>query len=409
MKKSHLLFIAFRYLKSKKRHRTISINTLISFAGISLGVMALLLVLSIMTGYKETIQEKILGVNTHIIVLRYGGKIHEYNDVIEKIINVKGVSAASPLLMGQVMLSHDKNSYGVFFRGVDIRSEKSTTVIHKHMDTGNFDAIAEDGEIPGILLGRELALKLGVSINDTLNVISPVGERGPLGMLPRSKKFTVVGIFDIGMYEYDANLAIASLRSVQDFFHMQNRINAIEVRIDDIYAAPQIKKAIQSVVGARFYARDWMEMNRNLFSSLKLQKFVFFIILTLIILVAAFNIASTLIMNVLEKEREIAILKTMGTTNRGIMSIFMIQGLLIGFAGTLIGISMAYITGYLINSYDLIKLPADIYYLGNLTARMKLSDFIIVSISAIIISFISTLYPAWKASRINPIEPLRYE
>jgi lipoprotein-releasing system permease protein len=211
------------------------------------------------------------------------------------------------------------------------------------------------------------------------------------------------------MYEYDANLAIASLRSVQDFFHMQSRINAIEVRIDDIYAAPQIKKAIQSVVGARFYARDWMEMNRNLFSSLKLQKFVFFIILTLIILVAAFNIASTLIMNVLEKEREIAILKTMGATNRGIMSIFMIQGLLIGFAGTLIGISMAYITGYLINSYDLIKLPADIYYLGNLTARMKLSDFIIVSISAIIISFISTLYPAWKASRINPIEPLRYE
>ena len=149
MKRSHLLFIAFRYLKSKKRHRTISINTLISFAGISLGVMALLLVLSIMTGYKETIQEKILGVNTHIIVLQYGGNIHEYNDVIEKIIDVKGVHAASPLLMGQVMLSHNKNSHGVFFRGIDISSEKGTTVIHKHMETGNFDMIAEDGEIPG--------------------------------------------------------------------------------------------------------------------------------------------------------------------------------------------------------------------------------------------------------------------
>jgi lipoprotein-releasing system permease protein len=232
---------------------------------------------------------------------------------------------------------------------------------------------------------------------------------GPLGMLPRVKKFEVVGIFEIGMFEYDANLAIASLSSVQDFLRFGDNVNGIEVKLNNIYAAPQLKDKIADVLGPGFYAKDWMEMNRNLFSALKLEKFTMFVILTLIVLVAAFNIVSTLIMNVIEKEREIAILKTMGATNRGIMSIFMIQGTLIGLAGTAIGLFSGYVIGYLLNTYELIKLPADVYYLSHLPVKMNFSDFISVCTSAVVISFLATLYPAWQASRLNPVEAIRYE
>jgi lipoprotein-releasing system permease protein len=228
-------------------------------------------------------------------------------------------------------------------------------------------------------------------------------------MLPKVKKFRLIGIFEVGMFEYDSNLALVSLKSAQDFFGMGNAVTGIEVKISDVYRAAEVRERIQQALGFPYLVKDWMQMNKNLFSALKLEKFTMFVILVLIILVASFNIVSTLIMNVIEKQREIAILKAMGTTNRGIMAVFMIQGFLIGLIGTFIGLTGGYTLSYILNTYQIIKLPPDIYYLSHLPVKVHLSDFVAVSVSAITISFLSTIYPAWQAAKLNPIEPLRYE
>jgi len=394
---------------SKKKHRSISFNTVVSIAGVALGVMALLVVLSVMSGFHEDIQKKILGVNSHIVAFSYTGKISNYLEKTKEIEQLKGVKAAAPFLMGQVMISHNRRSHGIFIRGVIPELEKRTLDIHNRMKAGSYEDIEKKGDEPGIILGNELAASLGVFLGDPVSVISPVGEMGPLGMLPRVKKFKVVGIFEIGMYEYDSNLAITSLADLQNFMRFGDNVNAIEVKLYDIYDAGKIKEQVENVLGPRHYARDWMEMNRNLFSALKLEKLMMFVILALIILVAAFNIVSTLIMNVIEKEREIAILKTMGATNNGIMSIFMIQGLLIGLTGTVIGLISGLLICYLLGTYELIKLPADVYYLSHLPVKLELSDFLAVCFCAIFISFLATIYPARQAAKLDPIEAIRYE
>jgi lipoprotein-releasing system permease protein len=405
----YYVFIAFRYLKSKKKHRGVSFNTAISIGGVALGVMALLVVLSVMSGFHEDLQRKILGVNAHIVVIDYRGKLDNYTTVMEKIQGEKDILSASPFVLGQVMVSFESKGQGVYIRGVDAAREEQTTEISRHIKEGSLkDLDAPDG-LPGIIIGRELANRLGVFKNTKITVLSPTGEVGPLGMLPKVKSFRVAGIFEVGMFEYDSNLVIVSLRSAQEFFGLRDAVTGIELKISDIYRANDVRERIQKTLGAPYLVRDWMQMNKNLFSALKLEKFAMFVILVLIVLVASFNIVSTLIMNVIEKEREIAILKAMGATNRGIMSIFVLQGFLIGIIGTLIGLTGGYALSYILNTYQIIKLPPDIYYLSHLPVKMKLSDFLAVSLSAILISFLSTIYPAWQAAKLNPIEPLRYE
>ncbi len=394
---------------SRKKRASISLNTLISIMGIALGVFALLLVLSVMSGYTETLQNKILGVNAHIVALSYSGRIANYEEVAGKLRNIDGVKGISPFLMGQVMISHNKKSKGIFIRGVDTIHEQQTTDIHKHIIEGDLKTINVRSDLPGIVIGHEIANDLNAGVDDAVNIISPIGSRQTVGFTPRVKQFRVAAIFRTGMFEYDSTLAITSIRDLQDFFQSGKTANVIQLKLEDIYNTAPVKLAANEILGRRFYTRDWMEMNRNLFAALKLQKFVFFIILILIVVVAAFNIISSLVMNVLEKGREIAILKTMGSTNKGIMSVFMIQGFLVGLVGTVIGILSAYVIGYLLNTYHFIKLPADIYYLGHLTASFKISDFIAVTVSAMIICFLATIYPSWKASRLDPVEPLRYE
>jgi lipoprotein-releasing system permease protein len=403
------LFIALRYLRTKKKRKGISVNTIISIGGVAVGVMALLVVLSVMSGFQEDLQKKILGVNAHLVVLNFNGTMSGYKDVIEKLKGEEYIVSASPFVLGQTMVSYGKKAHGVFLRGIVPESEKRTTEIFKYIKEGSVSDLAPRDGIPGIILGNELARSLGAFRGDIINVISPVGEIGPLGMLPKIKKFRVAAIFEVGMFEYDLNLVITDIHSAQEFFSMKNDVTGIEVRLSDIYKAPLVRERIQKKLAFPLYARDWMQMNRNLFSALRLEKFAMFIILILIILVASFNIVSTLIMNVIEKKREIAILKAMGSTNKGIMSIFMLQGLLIGLLGTIIGVTGGYLLNYVLNTYQIIKLPADVYYLSHLPVKMKLFDFITVSFSAIIISFLATIYPAWQAAKLNPVEPLRYE
>ncbi len=409
MNRPYQIFIAFRYLKSKKKHKGISFNTVISTGGVALGVMALLVVLSVMSGFHEDLRSKILGVNAHLVVLSYKGGIEDYEGVIRRLTALRRVNGASPFVLGQVMVAKGDRAHGVYLRGIDPLRERQTTSIAEYMKDGGLDRLTEDSATPGIVLGSELAALLGAYTGDEVNVISPVQEIGPFGMLPRVRKFRVMGIFEVGMYEYDTNLAITSIESAQEFFRTGSAVTGIELKIDDIYKASEVREAVQDVLGPAFFARDWMQMNRSLFSALKLEKFTMFVILTLIILVASFNIVSTLIMNVIEKEREIAILKAMGATNRGVMEIFMIQGLFIGLIGTVIGLVGGYLIGHLLNTYEIVKLPPDVYYLSRLPVKMKLFDFVVVSLSAVTISFLATIYPAYQAARLNPVEPLRYE
>jgi len=371
--------------------------------------MTLLTVLSVMSGFHEDLQGKILGANAHVIVQNYEGKIKGYDSVMEKINSISGVTASSPVVYGQVMLRSGSRASGVVIRGVDPEAEKDTTDILNKLRTGSIDSLKDDADIPGIIIGRELLRNLGLFVGDEIDMISPIGEPGPLGMVPKMKKFRVAGFFEAGMYEYDSTLAFINMRVAQKFFGLGDEVTAVEVKIDDPYHAAQTAGQIEKALSLPFIARDWMQMNRNLFSALKLEKIVMFIILALIILVASFNIVSNLIMIVLEKAREIAILKAMGATSRGVMSVFMIHGLVIGLTGTAAGVMGGYILCELLKTYKFISLPADIYYLSYLPVRTSLFDFITVPAAAVFISFIATLYPSWQAARLDPVETLRYE
>ncbi len=403
------VFIAIRYLKSKGQHKGISFNTVISISGVAVGVMALLVVLSVMTGFQQDLQKKILGANAHEIVQSYRGAIEDYGPLVAQLKRQKHVISVSPFVIGQVMVTYGHKAHGVFLRGIDPVSEYGTTDLMKHIVSGSASDLNEKEGVPWIIIGRELSSMLGAMTGDKISIVSPVGEMGPLGMLPKVRQFRVAAIFEMGMFEYDSSLVLTDMGAARSFFGLGDAISGIELRLDDIYKAPEVRESVTDALGFPYYVRDWMQMNKNLFSALKLEKFAMFVILILIVLVASFNIVSTLMMSVMEKQKEIAILKTMGATNNSIMAIFMLQGLFIGLVGTAIGVSGGFVLGKILNNYELIKLPADVYYLSKLPVKMKLTDFLVVSISAVTISFVSTLYPSYYAAKLNPAEPLRYE
>ncbi len=397
------LFIALRYLKSRKRGT--SLGTIVSIGGVCLGVMALIVVLSVISGFHEDLQKKILGIQAHAVVLNYSGSIKNYQALTEYLSKKEEIQAYSPFVLGQVLVSSGKRAHGVYLRGIIPEYDRKTTEVFKHVKY-KYDNYTE---LPWIMIGKELANVLGILPGDTITVISPMGSIGPLGIIPKVKKFIVTGIFEIGMFEYDANLAITDLKIAQDFFDYGDNVTGIQLRLKDVYRANILSQALTKELGGTYYVKDWMQMNRNLFSALKLEKFAMFVILTLIILVASFNIISMLMVNVVEKQRDIAILKSMGATDRIIKFIFMSEGFLIGVIGTIIGLVGGLILCEIIKSYDIVKLPADVYYLSKLPVKVKILDIIIISLSALVISLVSTLYPAHRASKINPVDILRYE
>ena len=417
MKLPYELFIGLRYLKAKHRQRSISLNTVISIGGVALGVAALIATLAVMTGFNEDLRNKIVGTNSHIVITdRTRDTMTDYLSLLERVKTVPGVVAATPFMYNQVLLTSEGNVHGVVLRGIDPATEATVTEIGKNLVQGTLadlgtpghgGAGADTAALPGIIVGKELAARLGTFAGDTINVVSPTGKPGPLGIIPKIRKFEVVGLFDSGMYEYDSTLAYISIKTAQDFFNLGDTVTGIEVRVADLFAAGRIADEIDDLLGFPFGARDWMRLNKNLFEALKLEKIMMFIILVLIILVASFNIVGTLTMIVVEKSREIAILKAMGARRGEVMRIFMVDGLIIGLVGTLIGIPLGLGVCFLLQNFY--TLPGDVYYISHLPVKIQLQDILVVSLSAVMISFVATLYPSWQAARLNPSEALRYE
>ncbi|MGC8796435.1 lipoprotein-releasing ABC transporter permease subunit [Thermodesulfovibrio sp.] len=396
-------YIALRYLKSKKRG--FSFGTIISISGVALGVMALIVVISVISGFHEDLQKKILGTQAHAVVLNYSGGIENYRAVMDFLSKKQEIEAYSPFVMGQVLISSGKRAHGVYLRGIIPDYDMKTTEVFKHVKY----KYQNHTDLPWIIIGKELANLLGVLPGDTITIISPMGSIGPLGIIPKVKKFIVTGIFEIGMYEYDMNLAITDLSIAQDFFEYGDKVTGIQLKLKDVYKADKICQRVARELDGEFYCKDWMQMNRNLFSALKLEKFTMFLILILIVLVASFNIISMLMINVTEKQREIAILKSMGATDSFIKWIFVCQGLIIGLIGTFIGLTGGIFLCEIVKSYEIVKLPADVYYLSKLPVKIKIFDVMVICACALFISLISTVYPAHRASKINPVEILRYE
>ena len=368
---SYSSFIALRYLKGRRRHTPISLNTIISIGGVALGVMALIVVLSVMSGFENDLMKKILGTNSPIIVSSFNDKgITDYNQQMKKIQEVPHVVSVAPFTYSEVMLTSPSSVSGIILKGVDPASIGKVTELSKTMVAGSISGLNTAGPVPGILLGRELAANLGVRTGERVRVVSPFGTITPLGVAPKFQEFVVMGLFDTGMYEYDSKLAYISIPVAQKFFGLGDSVTGFEVRIDDLSLSAPLAKTIQNHLGFPLRARDWMQMNRSLFSALKLEKITMFVILVLIIIVASFNIVSTLIMIVIDKAREIAILKSMGATRAGIMKIFMINGTIIGVVGTLIGLAGGLAVCFIIEKTNLITLPSDIYYISHLPARV---------------------------------------
>ncbi len=408
-------FVSLRYLKAKRKQGFISLISLISVAGVTVGVMALIVVLAVMTGFTEGLREKILGINSHIVLQQTLGRIEDHSSLLQKVIKVKGVQAATPYIYSQTMLTGGGGAgTGAVLRGIDPDTAAGVLSLAEQITSGSLQDLngnpdAPHSPISGIILGKELARQLQVRTGDKLRLFSPSGPLTPMGVIPKIKTCRVVGIFETGMFEYDASLAYVSIGTAQEFLDLGSAVHGLELKVDDIYEAGNIAEDLQKNLGVGYIAKDWMRMNMNLFSALKLEKTAMFIVLALIVLVAAFNIVSTLIMVVMEKGKDIAILKSMGASSSSIMRIFIYEGIVIGFSGTFLGVIGGLALCKILSKYEFIKLPSDVYPMTTLPVQVLPLDVILVAVSAVIITLLATLYPSWQASRVDPAVSLRYE
>lgn len=404
--------VGLRYIKAKRKQALISVISAFSVLGVMLGVMTLIIVLGVMNGFERDLKDKILGTVSHLVVMSHSSRLlTEWPRLMERIQNFDGVVATTPYVYGQAMLATRGRVRGVVVRGIDTRTAGEVISLSKYLlpDSSLQDLNSVSDDTAGIIVGKELAVMNALRLGDIVQLISPQGKRTPIGAIPRVQNFKIAGVFKSGMYEFDANLVYMELSHAQKFFEMGDGVTGIEVRLRDIYTAPKLAERIEASIGHPFWTRTWRDMYRNLFSALKLEKIAMFVILTFIVLVAAFNIVISLIMLVMEKSRDIAVLKALGATSDRIMRIFVVQGMLVGVVGTALGALGGIIGGALLARYPIIELPEEIYTISTLPVAIEAYDVVIICIVALTICFLATLYPSLRAARLEPVEALRYE
>lgn len=427
-------FIAFRYLKNRGKQKFVSVTGFIAILGVFIGVMALNVVLSVMGGFEEELRDKILGVSSHIVILSYEGAIDNYGEIRNEVAQFPGVEGASPFVYGQAMIAVNNNVSGTAVRGIIPETAGDVTNIESAIGRGNTDDSerVSDEELerigkqklqqlntetssgkPPVILGSELASTLGVSPGDIINIVSPFGRIGPMGPMPRSRSFEVVSLFDYGMIEYDSTISYIDIDNAMSFFGTDGKATGVEVKVEDIYKARSIAGQLSDILGYPFYTRNWEEANKSLFQALKLERFVIAIFLGFIILVAALNIVSTLTMLVMEKSRDVAILRAMGARKSSIKRIFIIDGMTIGFIGTLLGTVSGLGICYILKTSELVRklIPFDnkVYPISEFPVKIEPLYFITVALCSLLICLLATMYPSTQASKKDPVEALRYE
>jgi lipoprotein-releasing system permease protein len=406
-------FIGSRYLRAKQKQAFVSLITILSIAGVMVGVMALIVVIAVMNGFDNDLKARILGGQSHIVLMRHGSAFSQYRQVLADVEKTKGVEAATPYIITQGMLRSKAAAVGAVIRGIDPQTAGRVMKTLENVSFANPTTMRHSAEaaseVPGIVLGKELARNLGVIEGDMIHLISPRGMLSPIGHVPAMKQFRVTGFFLSGMYEYDQTFAFIQLEDAQKMLRMGDSVTGIDIRVRDIYKAREIAENLISKFGFPYWARDWMQMNKNLFRALKMERLVMAIILILIVLVAAFNIASSLIMLVMGKTRDIAILKAMGATTKSIRKIFVFSGMVIGSIGTVLGLCLGLVLCILLKNYDIYELTGDIYYFTTtLPVKIEISWVIAIVSATMVICFLATLYPARQAAKLDPVEAIRY-
>lgn len=416
MLKSLPFFIGLRYTRARRRNHFISFITLTSMLGITLGVWALITVLSVMNGFERELRGRILGVASHVTISGEGGWLSDWQELEGRLVDVGEVEASAPFLLGQGMLTKGREVHGALIRGIlpDAEAEVAPMVADSIVQ-GGLENLSAGGY--GIVLGRTLAYQLGVYVGSKVTLIAPRGQITPAGLLPRLKRFTVVGIFRVNMHEYDSALAFIHLEDAMKLYKSELRVSGLRLKLGDVFQAPLVRRGLADFLGSAYSVRDWTLEHANFFRALKIEKRVMFIILFLIVAVAAFNIVSTLVMVVTDKQADIAILRTLGMSPGSVMGVFMVQGTVIGIIGTILGAVAGVVTSlnievlvpFIENLFNIEFFPADVYVISDFPAELHWDDVVKITVASFVMSVVATLYPARRASRTQPAEALRYE
>ena len=404
-------FVALRYLFALRKQSFISVISLFAICGVAIGVGALIVVIGVMNGFSTDLRDKILGVNAHILVTSMRGGINDYQELADQAKQVPGVTGVTPFVYSEVMLSTRTGVKGVVLRGIDPSTSSSVLSLSKDMVSGSVARLSDNGDFPGIIIGSELAKRLGLTEGSLVNLLSPSGRSSSAGFTPKVRRFTVAGIFRTGMFEYDSSMGYVSIPAARQLLGFKgDLVSGLEISVNDVYNVKAISSALRDKISAfTVYVRNWQEMNANLFAALELEKTAMFIILAMIVLVGSFSIVTTLVMLVIQKTKDIAVLMSLGADKKSIRNIFMFQGTFIGLAGTLIGFLIGVPLSLLLKEYQFIKLPSNVYPVDYLPVRLEALDLFTIGAAAFLLCFVATIYPARRAAGLSPSEALRYE